>query len=70
MTNDLFQRAKDIVESNEYITIATASRDGQPWNTPVYAVHDEQYNFFWSSWIQARIDVPLKKLTGQASIST
>lgn len=54
MTNDLFQRAKEIIQSNEYITVATASRDSQPWNTPVYAVHDEQYNFFWSSWTQAQ----------------
>lgn len=53
MSDDLAARAKEIIESVVYINIATASGAGSPWNTPVYAVHDETYNFFWSSWSEA-----------------
>lgn len=42
-------KAKRIIEKILYITIATASKDGAPWNTPVYSAFDENYNFFWAS---------------------
>src|SRR4051812_31689203 len=45
--------AKELNDSMIYITLATVNDDGQPWNTPVYAVHDEKYNFYWSSWKDA-----------------
>ncbi len=41
---------KDIVTRVIYATLATASKDGQPWNSPVYAAFDEKYNFYWASW--------------------
>jgi len=41
--------ARRILERILYITIATASKDGVPWNTPVYSAHDEDLNFFWAS---------------------
>ncbi len=41
--------AKQILSEIMYITIATVSKDGQPWNTPVYSSFDEDYNFFWIS---------------------
>lgn len=44
------ERAKEIISKIIYITIATASKDGQPWNTPVYSAFDENFNFYWSSW--------------------
>lgn len=44
------QKAKEIIEKIQYITIATCSRDGVPWNTPVYSAYDEDYNFYWISW--------------------
>ena len=53
MTKQLAQRAKEIIEKVQYITLATAAKDGQPWNTPVYAVCDEQHNFLWISWREA-----------------
>lgn len=49
---DLNKRAKEIVEKIIYATIATASKDGQPWNSPVYCAYDEDYNFYWSSWTE------------------
>lgn len=37
-----------------YITLATATKDGVPWNAPVYAAFDETYTFFWVSAKYAR----------------
>lgn len=37
-----------------YITLATATPDGVPWNAPVYAAFDEAYTFFWVSAKYAR----------------
>lgn len=47
---NLSKRAKEIIEKIIYITIATSSKDGQPWNSPVYSAYDEDYNFYWASW--------------------
>ena len=44
------QRAKEIIEKIRYITLATVTPDGEPWNSPVFSAHDEQYNFYWASW--------------------
>lgn len=49
MKSDLSKRAKKIVSKILYITIATVSKDGQPWNSPVYSAFDEKYNFYWAS---------------------
>ena len=46
---DFNKRAKEIIKKIQYITIATSSNN-QPWNSPVYSVHDEHYNFYWASW--------------------
>lgn len=50
MKSEISQKAKEIISKILYITIATASRDGEPWNSPVYSAFDEQYNFYWNSW--------------------
>lgn len=53
---DLFQktseRAKEIIEKIIYITIATVTPEGKPWNSPVYSAYDEKYNFYWASWTE------------------
>jgi len=43
------KKAKEVIEKIIYITIATSSKDGMPWNSPVFAAFDEHYNFFWKS---------------------
>lgn len=43
-------RAKEIIQKILYITIASVTPDGQPWNSPVYSAFDENYNFYWNSW--------------------
>ncbi len=45
-----FRKAKGIIEKIHYINIATVNTAGEPWNTPVYAGHDDTYNFYWASW--------------------
>ena len=44
------EKAKAIIAKIMYITIATVSKDGKPWNVPVYSAYDEKFNFFWNSW--------------------
>ncbi|QBD81009.1 pyridoxamine 5'-phosphate oxidase family protein [Ktedonosporobacter rubrisoli] len=43
-----------ILSQLPYITLATATKDGLPWNVPVYAACDEAFNFFWVSAKYAR----------------
>jgi len=49
MSRDLSERAKEVISQIEYVTIASVSHDGQPWNTPVYSAYDLDYNFYWGS---------------------
>jgi len=49
MTDPNTDKARKIIRDIRYITIATASKDAMPWNTPVFAAFDEDYNFFWGS---------------------
>jgi uncharacterized protein YhbP (UPF0306 family) len=46
--------AQTILSHLPYITLATATPDGIPWNAPVYAAFDETYTFFWVSAKYAR----------------
>jgi uncharacterized protein YhbP (UPF0306 family) len=47
---DASEKAKEIISKILYATVATSSKDGQPWNSPLYVAYDENYNFFWASW--------------------
>lgn len=50
MTQDLNKLAKKIIEKILYITIASVTPEGLPWNSPVYLAYDKNYNFYWASW--------------------
>ena len=50
MNSELSRRAKYIVENIKYVTVATVSEDGQPWNAPVFCAYDQNYNFYWGSY--------------------
>lgn len=41
--------AKKIINKIIYITIASVTKDGLPWNSPVYSAFDSEYNFYWRS---------------------
>ena len=58
---DLREKARGIIQKILYITIATASKDGQPWNSPVYSAFDENYNFYWASWRENRHSKNIKE---------
>jgi len=43
------KRSSEIIKQILYITIASVTKDGKPWNTPVYSAFDEELNFYWFS---------------------
>lgn len=43
------KRAKEILATVLYATIATASKAGKPWNSPVAGFWDDNYNLYWFS---------------------
>src|SRR3989338_10068592 len=45
--------AKDILRSNIYCTLATASHFGLPWAAPIFYALDDNYNFYFISRPQA-----------------
>lgn len=47
-------KAKAVLDSIKYATVATVSNDGQPWNSPVYCVYDEGYTLYWASSIKSQ----------------
>jgi uncharacterized protein YhbP (UPF0306 family) len=51
---DLAAVARDIVDSNVYMTLATADRDGNPWPSPVWYAHADYTEFLWVSRPDAR----------------
>lgn len=43
------KRAKEILQKIMYATVATANKDGKPWNSPVAHVYDKDLNIYWFS---------------------
>lgn len=51
---ELAATGKAIVDSNRYMTLATADEGGVPWASPVWFASDDYREFFWVSAPQAR----------------
>lgn len=49
MSEHYQNRARQIVQKIIYVTVATASAQGEPWNSPVYSAFDDHGNFYWGS---------------------
>jgi len=49
MTDDLVAMARTIIDTNSYLTLATADPDGKPWATPVWFAPDGHTGFIWLS---------------------
>ena len=47
--HDLAAMAKDIIDSNPYMTLGTADENGRPWVSPVYYAHEGYAQFCWVS---------------------
>jgi general stress protein 26 len=43
------KRAAEVIKLIRYATIATASKDGKPWNSPVAHEYDNDLNIYWFS---------------------
>ncbi|QNE19415.1 pyridoxamine 5'-phosphate oxidase family protein [Kribbella qitaiheensis] len=46
--------ARRIVDANQYMTLATADRDGRPWASPVCYTSDGGRDFYWASRPESR----------------
>jgi hypothetical protein len=46
--------AREILDSNLYLTLATADEDGRPWASPVYYASEDRAAFYWVSDPEAR----------------
>jgi nitroimidazol reductase NimA-like FMN-containing flavoprotein (pyridoxamine 5'-phosphate oxidase superfamily) len=46
--------ARQIIEANRYLTLATADSAGNPWASPVWYAHEGYTTFYWVSRPQAR----------------
>jgi nitroimidazol reductase NimA-like FMN-containing flavoprotein (pyridoxamine 5'-phosphate oxidase superfamily) len=53
-------RAKQIIDANLYMVVATADRSGQPWASPVYFAHRDFRDFFWVSEPEATHSINLR----------
>lgn len=49
MTSDLAKTARQIIEANSYLTLATADAAGRPWATPVWYAAAGYSDFIWVS---------------------
>ena len=49
---ELTIQAKKVINKILYITIATCNKNVEPWSSPVYSAFDENYTFYWASWIK------------------
>jgi nitroimidazol reductase NimA-like FMN-containing flavoprotein (pyridoxamine 5'-phosphate oxidase superfamily) len=48
----LATRVAELLTLQPYFNVATES-NGQPWNSPVWAAWDGEFNLYWSSWVNA-----------------
>jgi hypothetical protein len=46
---ELAAAAREVIDTNRYMTIATAGADGHPWATPVYYSPVGYTDFYWIS---------------------
>jgi pyridoxine/pyridoxamine 5'-phosphate oxidase len=46
--------AREIIDANRYMTLATADGDGRPWASPVWYAHQGYTDLYWVSRPDAR----------------
>jgi uncharacterized protein YhbP (UPF0306 family) len=51
---DLASVARDFIDSNAYMTLATADENGRPWTSPVWYAAEGYAHFYWVSSPEAR----------------
>jgi nitroimidazol reductase NimA-like FMN-containing flavoprotein (pyridoxamine 5'-phosphate oxidase superfamily) len=65
---DLAAAARQIVDANQYMTLATADSDGRPWASPVWYAHEGYTDFLWVSRPEARHSRNLASRPGLAIV--
>ena len=45
----LTNKSKKVIDTIEYIDLATITEDGKPWNSPLWFVRDDKYNLYFYS---------------------
>jgi nitroimidazol reductase NimA-like FMN-containing flavoprotein (pyridoxamine 5'-phosphate oxidase superfamily) len=78
VTGPAAQTAREIIEANRYLVLATADATGRPWSSPVYFAHIDFTEFFWVSSVHvthsrniaARPEVGIVVFDSQAAIGT
>ncbi|MEV6971206.1 pyridoxamine 5'-phosphate oxidase family protein [Hamadaea sp. NPDC051192] len=62
MDEELLAHARDLADSNRYLTLATVDQDGHPWTSPVYFAADADLReFYWVSSPTAQHSLNLEK---------
>jgi nitroimidazol reductase NimA-like FMN-containing flavoprotein (pyridoxamine 5'-phosphate oxidase superfamily) len=46
--------ARELIDTCQYLTLATADGDGRPWASPVWYAHEDYTRFVWVSKPEAR----------------
>lgn len=54
ITPDLLAHARDLLQTNRYLTLGTTGADGRPWTSPVYFAAAGVREFYWISAIEAQ----------------
>ncbi|MBM2623123.1 pyridoxamine 5'-phosphate oxidase family protein [Actinoplanes sp. LDG1-06] len=49
----LAAHARELLDTNRYLTLGTVSRDGRPWTSPVYFSAGPDWDFYWMSSVDA-----------------
>ena len=47
-------KTRQIIDDNLYMTIAVASKMGEPWIANIYFACDDKYNFYWYSPVNSQ----------------
>ena len=66
--NDLAAVAREIIDANRYLTLATADGDGRPWAAPVWYANEGYTDFLWVSRPEARHSRNLASRPGLAIV--
>lgn len=68
MKNELTIHAQSIMKQTYYASVATVSKSGQPWNTPVLYAYSDTYEIYWGSFKDSRHSKNIRA-TGTAFLS-
>ena len=49
MSDQYTKKVAEILQTIRYVTIATVTPEGQPWNSPVAHILDEDLSLYWAS---------------------